>query len=228
MPKLSIAKLKRQGPPPPNVEARRGSPALWNWAALTPWLESEFDCSLPRQCPLPDKSGISICASNDYLAVLKAFANWLVRSRRLAENPFRFLAKLNPATEQCRKHERRPASDTDFEKLVATAINSKPFRSLTGRDRVMLYLLAVNTGFRASELASLTPDSLDFAGDVPTVTVLAAYSKRRKTDARPLPKDLAESLQQYLAERRPAEPGSEESRICRRRLENVAPGGRKT
>ena len=213
MPTQSVAKLKRQSPPPPDVEARCGSPALWNWASVRPWIESNFDCSLARQCPLPDKPGISIYASNDYLAVLKAFANWLVRSRRLSENPFRYLAKLNPATERSRKHARRPASDTDFEQLIAATIDSKPFRSLTGRHRVMLYLLAVNTGFRASELASLTPDSFEFAGDVPTVTVLAAYSKRRKTDARPLPADLAVSLRHFIDEWRLANPASENSRI---------------
>jgi integrase len=213
MRKPSVGKLKRQCPSSPAVEARRGSAALWNWTTLRPWLKSAFDCSLPRQCPLPDERGISIYASNDYLAALKAFANWLVRSRRLAENPFRYLAKLNPATEQNRKHDRRPASDTDFEQLIAATINSKPFRSLTGRDRIMLYLLAVNTGFRVSELASLTSSRFDFAGDVPTVTVLAAYSKRRKTDTRPLPKDLAESLGQFLDERRLAKAGSEESHI---------------
>jgi integrase len=201
MPKLSIAKLKRQGPPLPDREACCGAAALWNWVSLRPWLESAFACSLPRQCPLPDEPGISICASNDYLAVLKAFANWLVRSRRLAENPFRFLAKLNPATERCRKHARRPASDADFQELIAEAIKSKPFRSLTGRDRVMLYLLAVNTGFRASELASLTLSSFELDSDVATVTVLAAYSKRRKTDARPLPIAIAELLRQFLDDR---------------------------
>lgn len=77
----------------------------------------------------------------------------------------------------------------------------------------MLYLLAVNTGFRASELASLMPDSFDFTGDVPTVTVLAACSKRRKTDARPLPADLAISLRHFIDEWRLANPASENSRI---------------
>jgi len=211
--KPSVADLKRQIPPQPDAEARRGFSALWDWASLRPWLESVYDHSLPRQCPLPDAPGISIYASNDYLAVLKAFANWLVRSRRLAENPFRFLSKLNPATERCPKHARRPASDANFEQLIAATINSKPFRSLTGRDRVMLYLLAVNTGFRAAELASLASSSFDFSGDVPTVTVLAAYSKRRKTDARPLPMGLAESLRQFLDHRRLTTAVSEESRI---------------
>ncbi|MDA1166325.1 MAG: hypothetical protein O3B13_24780 [Planctomycetota bacterium] len=152
-------------------------------------------------------------ASNDYLAVFKAFSNWLVRSRRISENPFRYLANLNPATEQNRKHESRPASDTDLERLSAATSNSPAVQSLTGRHRVMLHLLAVNTGFQAGELASLTSDSFYFSGDVPTVTVLAAYSKRRKTDVRPLPADLAISLRQFIDEWRLANPASERSRI---------------
>ena len=52
-------------------------------------------------------------------------------------------------------------------------------RGVCGRDRAVLYRLAVGTGFRAGELASLTPESFDLDADPPTVTILAAYSKRR-------------------------------------------------
>ena len=207
------AELNRHNLPTPDREARQGSPAVWQWSTLRKWLEAEFGFSLPRQCPLPDQPGLSIFGSNDYLAAIKAFANWLVRSRRLAENPFRFLSKLNAATEVNRKHERRPASHDDFQKLLQATIDAPPFRGLTGRDRVMLYLLAVSTGFRASELASLTNASFDFDADVPTVTVLAGYSKRRRTDARPLRNDLAASLRQFIDDRMSERQGGKASRI---------------
>ena len=42
----------------------------------------------------------------------------------------------------------------------------------------MLYAVAMGTGFRAAELASLAPRSFDLDADPHTASVDAAYSKR--------------------------------------------------
>jgi hypothetical protein len=68
-------------------------------------------------------------------------------------------------------------------------------------DRAMLYTLAAFTGLRESELASLTPESFDLASDSPSITVAAAYSKRRRTDTALLRPDLAELARDWLAQR---------------------------
>jgi len=65
--------------------------------------------------------------------------------------------------------------------------------------RAMLYRLAAGTGFRLSELKSLTPRSFNLDADTPTVTVEAAYSKRRRQDVQPMRLDLAEVLRPFLA-----------------------------
>ncbi len=62
--------------------------------------------------------------------------------------------------------------------------------------------MAAFTGLRSSELASLTPDSLDFRCNPPTLTVEAACSKHRREDVLPLHPGLAARLQQWLLERR--------------------------
>ena len=46
----------------------------------------------------------------------------------------------------------------------------------------MLYTLAAWTGFRKSELGSLTVRSLSLDTQPPTATVAAAFSKRRRDD----------------------------------------------
>jgi len=70
---------------------------------------------------------------------------------------------------------------------------------MPGPDRAMLYRLAVETGLRASELASLTPASLDLddLGEA-NVKVAAAYSKHRRDDVVPIRRDLAETLVTFL------------------------------
>ena len=58
----------------------------------------------------------------------------------------------------------------------------------------MAYRVALGTGFRVNELRTLTPASFDLQADPPTVTVAAAYSKRRRQDVQPIRSDLAELL----------------------------------
>ena len=66
--------------------------------------------------------------------------------------------------------------------------------------------MAAGTGFRANELRSLTPESFDLDADPPTVTVQAAYSKRRRDDVQPIRPDLADALRPWLASKAPGQP----------------------
>ena len=59
--------------------------------------------------------------------------------------------------------------------------------------------MALSTGLRASELASLTTDGLDLESSPPTVTVKAGYSKRRRLDILPLPADILEQARGWLS-----------------------------
>ncbi len=147
------------------------------------------------------QQGMSIAASNDHIAVAKNFGNWLIKSRpkRAPENPFTGLGKLN-AHEDVRLV-RRPATVNELRQLLAVCSTRKPFRSLTGPDRAMLYHVAVETGFRASELASLTVSSLDLDATIPSITVEAGYSKRRRRDVQPIRQELAELLRAWLRTR---------------------------
>ena len=200
---LPHLKRLRKRLPKPALAVSQGFPALWDWSEIRPHLAREFECTLPRECPLPAKPGMSLAASNDYLTCLKNFANWLVRSRRMPDNPFAHLSRLNVETD--RRRVRRAAAPKDFARLLSAATSAKPFRGLSGPDRVMLYLVATMTGFRASELSSLTTSSLDLEGDPATITVQAGYSKRRRTDTRPLRADLALMLGDWIQARRQAE-----------------------
>ena len=72
---------------------------------------------------------------------------------------------------------------------------------MEGTTRGMLYRFATMTGLRAAELASLTPASFDLVADMPTVTLEAGYSKRRREDVLPLHPDLVTRLRQWFSER---------------------------
>ena len=77
---------------------------------------------------------------------------------------------------------------------------------MTGPERAMLYRLAAETGLRSSELRSLTGTSFVLDSTEPTVTVEAAYSKRRRDDVLPVRAETAAELRTFLAAKLPRAP----------------------
>ena len=74
----------------------------------------------------------------------------------------------------------------------------------------MLYVVAVNTGLRASELGSLTPECCELDGDHPLVRCEGGYTKNRTEAVLPLRRDLADELAVWLADKpadKPVWPG---------------------
>ena len=137
-----------------------------------------------------DKMGIK--TRNHYLSAFKEFCNWLVRDGHTPSNPVAFLQALNAKTDV--RRQRRALTAEEFAALVDAAASGPPVQAMTGSDRAMLYILAAWTGYRRKELASLTRSSFRLGSNPPTVTVTAAYSKRRRQDVIPLHPEVAERL----------------------------------
>ncbi len=140
------------------------------------------------------RRGNGISTANHYCTALKSFTRWLSRDRRLNADPLIGVSKQNEEPDV--RVVRRSLSPTEFAAFIEATRQGKTFRGLSGADRAMLYQLAARSGLRASEIASLTPESFDWS--VPSVTVKAAYSKRRRRDEQPLPQNLAAALKDYL------------------------------
>ena len=143
-------------------------------------------------------AGLSIESSNHYFRAVRGFCRWLVKDRRLPENPVQHLGTLKPDTD--RRHARRTLSDDEFASLIAATHNGRTIRGLPGQDRAMLYITAAYTGLRASELASLTPTAFDFDSDPPLLTLGAKTSKHREEDVLPLRADVAAILREWMAD----------------------------
>src|SRR5262249_1899914 len=94
---------------------------------------------------------------------------------------------------------RRDLSPEELGLLLEAARQSpKTIRYLPGTDRHFLYLTAAATGFRVSELRSMTPESFVLDTDTPTARVRAACTKNRKEAGQPLPAWGAEAIGGYL------------------------------
>jgi len=140
--------------------------------------------------------GLGIATSNHYLTAIKRFSKWLVKDGRATHDPLAYMSRLNARTDIRRR--RRSLDAEAFARLLEGAMQGRPFRGLTGEDRAILYLFASNTGLRANELASLTPNSFNLDAKNPAVTVAAAYSKHRREDVQTLRGDLARVMRSYF------------------------------
>jgi hypothetical protein len=126
-----------------------------------------------------EERGISAQTFNFYLQAVKQFCRWMVKDRRASELPLAHLEPLNVQTD--RRHDRRELTEEELPRLLEAArACNRVCRELTGRDRYHLYATACGTGFRASALASLTPESFDLDSDPPTVTLATRKDKSRK------------------------------------------------
>jgi len=133
---------------------------------------------------------------NSYLASIKAFTSWLVRDRRMPDNPLAGLRKYN---EQIERHVQRRAllADEAQRLIFKTAVSTVPLSAMNGHHRALLYHLAIGTGLRLSAIRSLSWANFELDDLEPTVTVRASYSKHRREDMLPVPHDLAQALREW-------------------------------
>ena len=139
--------------------------------------------------------GLSVQTTNHYLRAIKQFSRWLVRDRRMPDDPLAHLAMLNV---KVMSHDRRPLNCDEFAHLVDAAMSGPPVVCIPGPDRAMMYVLAAWTGYRKAEISSLTKRSLKLDATPPTVTVAAAYSKRKRQDTQVLHVEVASRLRAWL------------------------------
>ena len=141
---------------------------------------------------------------NHHVRAVKAFSRWLWKDGRAREHYLAHLATANPEADRRRK--RRALIPDEATRLVSAAARGPVVKGMTGPDRARCYALALGTGFRASELASLSPERFDLAASPPTVTVHAAYTKNGREAVQPFPPALAARLAPWLATLPPGRP----------------------
>ena len=150
------------------------------------------------------KDGRGTETVNHYIRAVKGFSRWLWRDGRARDHHLAHLA--TSSSEGDRKHMRRALTEDEAGRLVQAAEAGPAAGNLPASDRAMLYAVALSTGFRADELRSLTPERFDLAGDRPTATVPAAYTKNGKLACQPLPQWLVDRLRPWLSLKAPGRP----------------------
>ncbi len=161
-----------------------------------------------------EQRGTGARTFNAAVTAWRGFCRWCLRAHRLGANPLAGIGTRN--VEADRRHVRRDISIEELARIIEVAERSPvvtaqkfvrdakgerrtiPIR-LTCPDRAWAYRIAAGTGFRVGEICSLTPESFDLDGEVPTIVVEAARSKHRRRDVQQIRADLAALLRPWLA-----------------------------
>ena len=176
--------------------------ALFKKAAITRVTDIRPAAVHRALAELKADQGLSAASVSHYLRAAKLFSRWLAREGRAREDALSSVTVKVVISKADRKHTRRALTHDEFTAIVRHVPDAPTRCGMSGADRAMLYRVAVGSGFRASELASLRPESFDLAGDEPCITVAAGYSKRGKQsgrdDVQPINADLAAALAKWL------------------------------
>ena len=144
------------------------------------------------------RDGLGIKSCNHYLTAAKNFLNWMVDDQRVDKNSLEHLKGQNAKTDI--RRQRRALMPDEISTLLTATIKGPKHHNLTGKERYMLYTLALTTGFRCKELASVTWQSLNLSVSEPSITVVAGYTKNRHEATLPLREDVARLFRQWSAE----------------------------
>ena len=126
----------------------------------------------------------------------RQFTRWLWRKKKLLDHDP--LAGMDLPSQDT-QNPRRPLTTDELARLLEVVENSKEdYRGLYGPDRATLYLVAVATGFRAGELAVLTPAHFDLDAEVPVARLGKKDTKNKKPAEQPLPPAVAARLRAYF------------------------------
>jgi len=128
------------------------------------------------------------------------FFRWCIKERRAYENPVVNLATLNERTDK--RHQRRALEPAEVRKLLDAATKGGELAGMAGTERALVYRVALESGLRLNELATMTRACVDLARG--TLTVRAAYSKHRREDVLPMRPELAKALAEHLTNKAPA------------------------
>ncbi|VTT97959.1 integrase-recombinase protein : Integrase-recombinase protein OS=Rhodopirellula sallentina SM41 GN=RSSM_04495 PE=4 SV=1: Phage_integrase [Gemmataceae bacterium] len=140
------------------------------------------------------------------LADARRFARWIARKGTgVSPEVFDSVAGFDPDND--RRHSRREVSPGELDGVLEAAnASQREHRGLTGSERYHLYLTAFATGFRASELAALTPAHFHLDADPPAVSLPGKVAKNKKAVRPPIPAAVAVPLRSFLAGRPAGEP----------------------
>lgn len=138
---------------------------------------------------------------NLYLGSFKLFATWMMENGKATSSPVAAIKSVR----WTKGEERRALTQEEAIALLrTTAAAPEPYYGLTGVERAVLYLTAIETGYRLGELRALTVGSFDL--DRASVNLGAEQTKNRTSAEQLIKWARVEQYRAVLAGRDPGAP----------------------
>ena len=173
--------------------ARAGS-ALAKWVGLARLSDLTAERVQKALASLKTE-GRSHQTCNHHRVAIRSFSKWCYDTHRTREDSLRGVKGYN--VKEDRRHDRRTISLEELRRLIEATKRGEDYQGVSGSVRALCYRLAVGTGLRYSEIASITPESFDWKA--PSVVVAAAYTKNGDPATLPLPMDMVDELAALVA-----------------------------
>lgn len=129
------------------------------------------------------KKGMSQQTCKHIVRHAKQFVRFLIDDDRIAVDPFK---KLRPPKVSERRHQRRALTSDECTRLLKAVQSCRAMYGLSGADQEALFLTALHTGYRASELSRLVVANLNLEGEHPHVSLAGKNTKNRDEARIPL------------------------------------------
>jgi integrase len=142
--------------------------------------------------------------ANGMLKSFNVFTRWMLRNRRMSSNPVQYIQPFKKSEPE-KERERRPLSLSEIKRLLSATEASDTHHGMTGRERTLVYRIAMSTGLRYNEIRTLKRSNFSVSGNQPSVSIKRGNAKNRKSDTLPLKVELAADLKQYF-DNKPALP----------------------
>jgi len=141
---------------------------------------------------------------NSHLQAVKHFCSWMIDNGRATNSPVHRLKLLSKKIiQQDARHPRRTLELEQILRLLeVTAKGPKRF-GMDGYERYLLYRFAIETGFRANAIRSLSVASFDF--EKSQVILRTAYNKSRHEVCQPLRPELIGLLKDFFKAKLPSD-----------------------
>lgn len=137
--------------------------------------------------------GMGLEVANHRIRAVRRFCLWAYKDRNILTGyPLKDLSMFNAAED--RRRERRALMPDEVIKLIRTTAGGPTRRRFSGRERALIYQVALETGLRRSEIQALRWRCFDLSTDEPTVNIEAKNAKNRDADILPLRPALATKL----------------------------------
>lgn len=150
---------------------------------------------------LPRTKSYSACTRNKILAAFRRFVLFLIKNKQCQiTDPTEGIRQRSEKND--RRKVRRHLTPAEEQQLLAAANSGKSIHRRTGYERWMLYKIALGTGFRKAEIASLTVESLRFATNKPTIFLESIHSKNGDEADQPITAELASQITEFVKAKR--------------------------